>query len=130
MRERTLADVPGWVKGLLAGAFALQLIFAAMQPKPRATAEDLEAPPSPGVLRLAAFAEPVALGKLLMLYLQAFDYQAGSRIPYRNLNYDRLVAWLGRILELDPTGQYPLMSASCLYAEVPDPAKQRKMLDF
>ena len=65
-----------------------------------------------------------------MLYLQAFDYQAGSRVPYQDLDYDRLVDWLARILELDPRGQYPLMSASRLYAEVPGPAKQRKMLDF
>jgi hypothetical protein len=65
-----------------------------------------------------------------MLYLQAFDYQAGTRVPYRDLDYDRLVAWLARVLELDPAGQYSLMSASRLYAEVPDPTKQRKMLDF
>ena len=51
-------------------------------------------------------------------------------MPYQDLDYDRLVDWLTRILELDPRGQYPLMSASRLYAEVPDAAKQRKMLDF
>ena len=51
-------------------------------------------------------------------------------MPYKDLDYDRLVDWLTRILELDPRGQYPLMSASRLYAEVPDAAKQRKMLDF
>ena len=130
MRERPLSDVPCWVKALLVGAFALQLAFAGAQPRPRAAAEDLSAPPSAGALRLASMGEPIPLGKLLMLYLQAFDYQAGSRIPYRNLNYDFLVAWLGRILELDPSGQYPLMSASRLYAEVPDPARQRKILDF
>lgn len=130
MRERPLADVPGWVKGLLAGAVALQLAFAALEPKPRAAAEDLGLPPSPGVLRLASAGEPIALAKLLMLYLQAFDYQAGSRTPYRDLDYDHLEAWLTRILELDPAGQYPLMSASRLYAEVPNPIKQRKMLDF
>jgi hypothetical protein len=65
-----------------------------------------------------------------MLYLQAFDYQAGTRVPYKDLDYDRLVDWLTQILELDPRGQYSLMSASRLYAEVPDAAKQRKMLDF
>ena len=130
MRERPLSDVPAWVKGLLAAAFALQLAYAATQPKPRAAAQDLGAPPSPGVLRLAAAGEPIALAKLLMLYLQAFDYQAGSRTPYRDLDYDQLEAWLARILELDPAGQYPLMSAARLYAEVPDRVKQRKMLDF
>ena len=65
-----------------------------------------------------------------MLYVQAFDYQAGTRVPYRNLDYEHLEAWLARILELDPAGQYPLMSASRLYAEVPDREKQRQMLEF
>jgi hypothetical protein len=130
MRERPLADVPRWVAAGLAFALALQVGVALLQPRPSARAEDLGPAPGIDTLRLAAVGEPVALANLLMLYLQAFDYQAGTRIPYRDLDYDRLVAWLSRILELDPAGQYPLMSASRLYAEVPDPAKQRKMLEF
>lgn len=130
MRERPLSDVPGWIVGLLAGALVLQVLFAFSQPEPTAKAEDLGPPPSADALRLAAVGEPIALAKLLMLYLQAFDYQAGSRIPYRDLDYAHLEGWLRRILELDPGGQYPLMSASRLYAEVPDPAKQRRMLEF
>ena len=101
-----------------------------MQPPPAAKAEDLRPPPSADGLRLAAVGEPVALAKLLMLYLQAFDYQAGSRVPYRDLDYGHLEQWLSAILALDPDGQYPLMSASRLYAGVPDPAKQREMLEF
>jgi len=130
MRERPISDVPWWITGSFALALALQIAFATSQPPPAAKAEDLRPPPSADGLRLAAVGEPVALAKLLMLYLQAFDYQAGTRVPYRDLNYAHLEGWLGRILELDPTGQYPLMSASRLYAEVPDPAKQRQMLDF
>jgi hypothetical protein len=130
VRERPLADVPRWVTRLLACALAGQLFVASSQPRPSAKAEDLSPPPSADALRLAAVGEPVALGKLLMLYLQAFDYHAGTRVPYRDLNYARLEGWLRRILELDPVGQYPLMSASRLYAEVPDPAKQRRMLEF
>jgi hypothetical protein len=130
MRERPVADVPRWVLALLCATFALQLWGGASRPPPRVAAGDLGVPPSVDMLRLASAGEPVALGKLLMLYLQAFDFQAGSRVPYRDLDYDRLEAWLARIVALDPLGQYPLMSASRLYAEVPDPAKQRKMLDF
>jgi hypothetical protein len=130
MRERPVADVPRWVLALLCATLALQLWGGASRPPPRAAAGDLGVPPSVDMLRLASVGEPVALGKLLMLYLQAFDFQAGSRVPYRDLDYDRLEAWLARIVALDPLGQYPLMSASRLYAEVPDPAKQRKMLDF
>jgi len=130
MRERPLADVPRWVAAALALALALQLGVASREPRPTARAEDLGPAPGVNTLRLAALGEPIAAANLLMLYLQAFDYQAGTRIPYRDLDYGRLIEWLARILELDPGGQYPLMSASRLYAEVPDPAKQRAMLDF
>jgi hypothetical protein len=130
MRERPLADVPRWVAAGLILALGLQIGLAVLQPRPSARAEDLGPAPGANALRLAAAGEPIALAELLMLYLQAFDYQAGTRIPYRDLDYDRLVEWLARILELDPGGQYPLMTASRLYAEVPDPAKQRKMLDL
>jgi len=130
MRERPLTDVPRWVTGTLALALALQIGVALLRPQPSARAADLPRAPGANALRLAAVGEPIALANLLMLYLQAFDYQAGTRIPYRDLDYDRLIGWLSRILALDPAGQYPLMTASRLYAEVPDPAKEREMLDF
>jgi hypothetical protein len=130
VRERPLADVPRWITALLVAALALQVWLAALRPAPVARAEDLGSPPSLAVLRLAALGEPMALARLLMLYVQAFDYQAGTRVPYRNLDYAHLEGWLRRVLELDPAGQYPLMSASRLYAEVPDPEKQRRMLEF
>lgn len=130
MRERPLRDVPGWVKIAVLAGLAAQVGWGSLQPAPQATAESLPRPPSSRVLRLAALGEPIAAAKLAMLYLQAFDYRAGTRIPYRKLDYDVLTDWLGRILDLDPAGQYPLWSAARLYAEVPDPERQRKMLDF
>jgi hypothetical protein len=81
-------------------------------------------------LKLSSFGEPVALAKLLMLHLQAFDNQPGIAIPLLNLDYTQVEAWLGRILELDPLGQYPLLAASRLYGEVPNATKQRQMLEF
>lgn len=130
MPQRPIAFVPRRVLVLLALGLAAQIGIKASAPPPRATAEDL--PPAPGVavLRLASFGEPIALAKALMLYLQAHDYQSGSKVPYRNLDYRRLETWLSRILELDPRGQYPLLAASRLYAEVPIEAKQRLMLEF
>lgn len=127
--ERPVAMVPRWIVALSAAAFSGQLLFAALQAPARARAEDLPRPPGAGVLKLAAFGEPTALGKVLMLWLQAFDYRSGTHVPYRNLDYHALGGWLERILALDPSGQYPLMAASNLYAEVPDQAKQRLMLD-
>ena len=130
MSQRPITSVPRRVLALLALGLAAQIGIKANSPPPRASAEDL--PPAPGVavLRLASFGEPIALAKTLMLYLQAYDYQSGSKVPYRDLDYGRLEAWLSRILELDPRGQYPLLAASRLYAEVPVESKQRSMLEF
>jgi hypothetical protein len=130
MTERPVSAVPRAILAFLAVALAAQLALKAGAARPSATAEDLPPVPSIGALRLASFGEPVALAKGLMLYLQAFDYQSGTRVPYRDLDYDRVEAWLAAILELDPSGQYPLLAASRLYAEVPDEAKQRSMLEF
>jgi hypothetical protein len=130
MTQRSISGVPRAVLGFLALGLAAQIALKAAAPQPSAGAEDLPAAPAVGVLRLASFGDPIALGKALMLYLQAFDYQSGSKVPYRDLDYERLEAWLAAILELDPEGQYPLLAASRLYAEVPVEAKQRSMLEF
>jgi len=130
MSQRPITNVPPPVIALLALGLAAQIAVKVAAPPPRAAAEDLPPAPSIAALRLASFGDPVALAKALMLYLQAFDYQSGSKVPYRELDYGRLEAWLARILELDPRGQYPLLAASRLYAEVPVEAKQRRMLEF
>jgi len=130
MSQRPITNVPVLVIALLALGLAAQIAVKVAAPPPRAAAEDLPPAPSIAALRLASFGDPVALAKALMLYLQAFDYQSGSKVPYRDLDYGRLEAWLARILELDPRGQYPLLAASRLYAEVPVETKQRRMLEF
>jgi len=130
MSQRPITNVPVLVIALLALGLAAQIAVKVAAPPPRAAAEDLPPAPSIAALRLASFGDPVALAKALMLYLQAFDYQSGSKVPYRELDYGRLEAWLARILELDPRGQYPLLAASRLYAEVPVETKQRSMLEF
>jgi len=130
MTQRPISGIPRAAVAFLALALAAQIALKIIAPRPSARAEDLPPAPSIRTLRLASFGEPVALAKGLMLYLQAFDYQSGTKIPYRDLDYERLEAWLARILELDPQGQYPLLAASRLYAEVPVEAKQRSMLEF
>src|SRR5262245_25579546 len=130
MNQRSISGVPRAVLALLALGLAAQITLKATAPSPRAAAQDLPPVPGIGTLRLASFGDPVALAKALMLYLQAFDYQSWSRMPYRDLDYARLETWLAAILELDPDGQYPLLAASRLYAEVPIESKQRSMLEF
>jgi hypothetical protein len=74
--------------------------------------------------------DPLPAGHLSALYLQAFDNQPGISIPFRELDYTRVREWLLTVLKLDPAGQYPLLMASQLYAQVPDPMRQRFMLEF
>ena len=128
--ERPLSHVSRPVLALLAAGLALQIGLHAVAPEPEAKAQDLTQPPATSLLRLASLGEPIALAKILMLQLQAFDYQSGTQIPYKDLDYARLEGWLSRILDLDPAGQYPLLAAARLYAEVPREAKQRSMMEF
>jgi hypothetical protein len=128
--ERSLAAVPHAVRWSLAGVFVAQIAFAALQPPPRADARSLPALPSSPVLRVASLGDPIPFAQMLTLYLQAFDTQPGISIPFLQLDYARVEQWLGRILELDPAGQYPLLLAAQVYAQVPDERKQRQMLEF
>jgi len=128
--QRPLSRVPPAVLACLALALALQMGIGAAGPRPTAVAADLPAPPPLTVLRTAAFGEPIALAQLLTLYLQAFDTQPGISIPFKDLDYDRTTSWLNAILALDPRGQYPLLLAAQVYSQVPDPHKQRQMVEF
>lgn len=127
---RPFSSVPRSVWVLLLAGVLLQGSWHARQPDPVARAADLTAPPPPALLRVAALGEEVTLAALLNLWLQAFDYQSGVSLSFRELDYPRVIQWLERILALDPRGQYPLMAASRLYGEVPIPEKSRLMLEF
>ena len=128
--ERPVAAVPRSVKLVLVAALAAQVAWHAAAPRPHASASALTPPPPASWLHAASFGEPIALSALLVLYLQAFDNQPGVSIPFKDLDYAAVEAWLGRALELDPAGQYPLLMASHLYSQVPDEARRRRMLDF
>jgi hypothetical protein len=128
--ERSLRAVPCAVWLLLLAALVLQIAWQAAQPRPVASATALSAPPTLAALRVASVGEPVVLAQLATLYLQAFDNQPGISIPFRDLDYQRVTQWLATILSLDPVGQYPLLMAAQVYSQVPDPARERLMLEF
>ena len=115
---------------VLAAALCIQIAWQAATPQPVARAAALGAPPPAPSLRVAALGDPIALGSALSLYLQAFDNQPGISVPYRELDYAAVEAWLDAALALDPRGQYPLMMAAHLYGQVSDAPRQRIMLDF
>ena len=129
-KERSISVVPKRVIVVLLAALLGQLVWHAMRPPASATAVKLPDPPSKAVLQAVSMGEPVALSRLLMLWLQAFDNQPGISIPFKDLDYDRVIAWLNVILALDQRSRYPLLSASRIYAEVPDNERSRKMLEF
>ncbi len=130
MAERPISHVPRTALGLLAIAVAAQVGTHRLQGPAIPRASDLPQAPSLDVLQLSALGEPIGLSKLLMLYLQGFDYRAGTQVAYRELDYARLADWLERIVALDPRGQYPLFVASRVYADVADPHKVRRMLEL
>jgi hypothetical protein len=122
--------VPRWVLALLAATIVTQVTLADMRPRPVARAEAL-APVLPVAwLRVAAAGEPIAFSYGMALYLQAFDNQPGISIPFRELDYPRVIGWLAAMLDLDTRNQYPLLLASQVYASVSDPARKRLMAGF
>ena len=114
--------MPGWLWLALATALAAQLALHAGRAVQTAGGAELEPPPGLAALRLASFGEREALARLLVLHVQSFDL---DKVDYRHL-----VAWLRRLLELEPRSQYPLFLAARVYGESPDPARARLALDL
>ena len=127
---RPVSIVPPVTWTILLVAGLIQVGWALSEPKPVASAEALRRPPEVGWLRAASLGEPIGTSQALTLYLQAFDNQPGISVPFLDLDYSVVEAWLTAVLALDPATDYPLMMAAQLYAQVPDQAKQRRMLDF
>lgn len=127
---RSLCAVPVGVQAAFVLALAAQLLWHGFAPAPASERRALPPAPPQSLLRVTAFGEPAALARAGTLWLQYFDQQPGDSVPYRELDYGRLRAWLARWLALAPKSEYPLSLAVRLYAQVSDPARQRVMLDF
>lgn len=129
-RERSISNIPIWILPILISAILIQIAWHTYRPDPVAQRVNLKSPPTIEMLNVMSFGDPIAFSKLTMLWLQAHDNQPGISIPFKQLNYTTLTQWLGRILELDPRGQYPLLSAARVFGQVPDAKKQRQILEF
>jgi len=121
-------QVPAGLRVALGLALLVQLGLHALQPDPLARARALAPPPPTALLQVLSLGEPPALALAGVLWLQAQDSQPGLSLPHARLDYARLEGWLERLLALDPRGQYPLLLASHVYARVPDPERQRRIL--
>lgn len=128
--ERPLSSVPVSIRLLLVISLALQLVYHGLNADIASRVRPLPEAPTVNILEAMALGEPVALSRLLMLWLQGFDYQPGISIPFSQLDYGRLTRWLEQILSLDPRSHYPLLSAARVYTRVADNSKQRQMLDL
>lgn len=129
-RVRPVKDVPVIIAVMLFltlfGQVALQINSPAVNPEARPLPEVISAKK----LELIGLADKIAMSKLTMLWLQAFDDQPGISIPFRELDYAKIIDWLNVILTLDSRTQYPLLAASRIYSEVPDENRKRMMLEF
>ena len=128
--ERPVKAVPPFIGISMLVLLGAQAAWSLSHPRLHPVAAELG--PAPGVteVRVSSLNEPLAYAKLMNLALQAHDNQPGVSLPFKQLDYSRVSAWLARILELDPGGQYPLLAASRLYGAVDDAARQRLMLEF
>ena len=130
MRARSIRFVPRPVLLLLIGGLAAQISWHGIRPNQVAHADALPPPPTINSLRVSSAGDPLVASKLLVLWLQAFDNQSGISVPFSQLDYGRVAEWLGRILQLDPRAQYPLLAASRVYGNIRDSAKKRQMFEF
>lgn len=130
MNRRSVRRAPVAVQAGFVLALGLHLLVALDRAPPAIDVQALPAAPPLAALQIVALGEPEVLARLAMLWLQAFDYQPGVSVPLAALDYTRVRGWLERMLDLDPDFHYPLLAAARVYAEVPDPARQRLMLDL
>ncbi len=109
---------------------ALQVLWKAFEPAPVAHARDLPNPPDAAWVSAWDVGENALASQWLTLTAFAHDEQPGISLPYLALDYGRLTAWMATALILDPNNRNILLAASQVYSQVPDPRRERIMLDF
>ncbi|MDT8282145.1 MAG: hypothetical protein RQ982_04945 [Gammaproteobacteria bacterium] len=129
-KDRPVSDVPVSVKVFLVLALVLQLVWHSLQEPVVAKADSLTAPLSVRAYVMSSLGEPLAVARVLNLWLQAFDNQPGVSIPFHQLDYPLLTKWLDTILALDAEGHYPMLVAASVYGGIRDPQKQRVMMAY
>ena len=130
VEERTVAAVPWWIVLLLLACLGSQITLQRYLADHDVTISQLPSPPNDSLITVASLDMSVFAAQTLLWWLQSFDLQPGVSLSFKALDYERLRNWLAILLRLHPNGQYPLLSAARVYAEVQDPPRQRIMLDF
>lgn len=129
-KDRPLRDVPVLIWALLILSLIFQLYWHSQNSKPVARADELASPMAVQAYHLASLGEPLAMAKILNLWLQAYDRQPGISLSFKQLDYARIAQWLDLSLELDPRGRYPLLVAARVYGGVNDAERKRFMMEY
>lgn len=129
-QTRDISFVPKSILVALALSLFLQLIWHHFFTQIDARKRALPTATESSYIQLLSFNDSITASKITMLWLQAFDNQPGISISLQDLNYDKVISWLDLVLQLDDKTQYPLLAAIRFYAEVQNPDKQRKMVNF
>lgn len=129
-QTRDISFVPKSVGVVLVISFLLQLFWHYFFTELEINKSPLPEAINPLYIKLISLDDSITASKLTMLWLQAFDNQPGISLSLQDLNYDHVISWLDLILKLDNKTQYPLFAAIRFYAEVQNPEKQRKMIQF
>lgn len=127
---RLSRHAPRIVVASFLAALGLQIAYSISMRRDVAVDFELPKPPSALGFQVLSANESLAAAKLSTLWLQVFDSQAGRSASWSQLNYEFLVLWLQRLLQLDPDAQYPLLAATRLYGGAADLEKSRAMLEF
>ncbi|MEZ5727879.1 MAG: hypothetical protein R3E48_07795 [Burkholderiaceae bacterium] len=109
---------------------AAQVAFSRTMPRDWQLDPSPGDPPSPTLARLAALGDADSAARMLTLYLQSFDAQAGRQMRVASIDQHQLRAWLELIADLQPASGYAPFLASRIYAETAPVADARALLDW
>lgn len=111
-------------------ALALQGAWKCREPQVAALPHALPNAPDPAWVRAGDLGEHAFASQWLMFKLFSLDEQPGVSVPFASLDYARIEGWMAAALELDPDNRNLLLAATQVYSLVPDPGRQRSMLNF
>lgn len=92
--------------------------------------DKLPEPPSVQSLAFLKASDSSFVYRLMLFWLQQFDVQSGQYVSYRHLDYQRVIAWLRLLDQMEPESQYPMLLATRIYTKVADKERLRMMLDY
>lgn len=91
---------------------------------------DIPEPPARELIELLGAGDEAWLARMIIIWLQQYDTQAGQYVAYNKLNYKALEHWLDALVRLDPESEYAMLLATRIYTKVADPERKRRMLEF